>query len=120
MWLWIDEMQRYIVNDDNYLFKVIKCSQDDGVTIFQQANCSKKFQHQCFRSQFFVDQAQGDGVDGLLVLDDHVEPELVVHDGSQAHDANVNIICRITKFTVFVPFLRLAKFISPQFVFVRF
>lgn len=40
-------------------------------------------------------QTEGDAVDGSLVLDDHVEAELVVHDGAQAHDANVDVVSRV-------------------------
>ena len=31
----------------------------------------------------------------LFVLDDHVETELVVHDGAHAHDAQVDVVGHI-------------------------
>ena len=37
-------------------------------------------------------QTERDAVDGLLVLYDHVEAELVVHDGPEAHDAHVDVV----------------------------
>jgi hypothetical protein len=37
-------------------------------------------------------QTHGDAVDGPLVLDDHVEAELVVHDRPEAHDADVDVV----------------------------
>ena len=57
---------------------------------------------------------KGDGVDGLLVLDDHVEPELVVHDGPQAHDAHMNIVRHVTNLAMLVPLRRLAKLVARQ------
>ena len=48
-------------------------------------------------------EGEGDGVDGLAVLDDHVEPVLVVHDGAQAHDAHVDVVCDVTNLPVLKP-----------------
>ena len=39
-----------------------------------------------------MNEAEGDELDGPAVLDDHVEAELVVHDGAQAHDADVDVV----------------------------
>ena len=43
-------------------------------------------------------EAKSNAVDGLFVCYDHIEAEFVVHDGSQTHNTNMNIISGITHF----------------------
>lgn len=47
---------------------------------------------------FMTYKAQSNAVDGLFVCYDHIEAEFVVHDGSQTHNTNMNIISGITHF----------------------
>ena len=59
-------------------------------------------------------QGQGYRVDGLLVLDHHVEPKLVIHDCAHAHDAQVNVVSDVTKFPVLVPFRGFSELVPRQ------
>ena len=43
-------------------------------------------------------EAKSNAVDGLFVCYDHIEAEFVVHDGSQTHNTNMNIVSGITHF----------------------
>ena len=82
---------------------MIKRREDDVVAALQQTDGSQKLQDQGFSPQLLVDQTQGDRVDGLLVLDHHVEAKLVVHDGPEAHDADMHIIRHISQLPILVP-----------------
>ena len=61
-----------------------------------------------------MNKGECDGVDGLAVLDDHVEAVLVVHDGPQTHDTHMNVIRHVTNFAVFFPFGGFSEFISGE------
>ena len=43
-------------------------------------------------------QTKCDAIDGSLVLNDHIEAKLVVHDRTEAHDAHVHVIRCVTHF----------------------
>jgi hypothetical protein len=68
------------------------------VATLHQADGSQQFQHQRLRPQRLVNETQCDAVDGFAVLDDHVEAVLVVHDGTKAHNPDVNVISGAAQF----------------------
>lgn len=37
-------------------------------------------------------ETEGDASDGFVVLDDQIETVLVIHNGSQAHDGDVDVV----------------------------
>lgn len=60
----------------SHKLEVVEGGQDDMVTTLDQADGSQQLQHQGLGAQRVVHQAQGDAVDGLSVLNHHVEAVL--------------------------------------------
>lgn len=74
------------------LLEAVESRQYDLVSAFDQADRGEQLENQRLGSQALVYQAQRDAVDRLAVLYHHVEAVLVVHDGSHAHDADVDVV----------------------------
>jgi hypothetical protein len=76
---------------DNFL-EVVKGTKNNFMSPLDEADGGKKFQHQRLRSQRLVDETQRNAVDGFAMLNHHVEAVFVVHDGTETHNSDVNVV----------------------------
>lgn len=75
-------------------FEIIKRRENDLMASFNQTNSGQEFQDKRFGSKRFVDKTKGNAIDGLPMLDHHIEAIFIVHDCTQAHDAHMNVVRR--------------------------